>query len=854
MMQSFFQSSKAVPLEFNSLRDPNYQQPIHELKSNTLSIARKSFHPRNRPINAIPQAYFLDIYTDPESGIIEGISRISFKLKDPFKPIVSFDARNMEISSVFNQRGENLDFDYDGKILRIHLEANSPELVGRTVSIHYRALRSQNYFFTGPDASSPERSISAYTFTQPEGSQHWFPCIDRPNVKALLDIKITTPNAYKALSNGIMLSNKKAGSTNKFHYRMDFPVAPYLISLAVGKFTVIDLGTFNKKPLKLWSPPAIANAALTAVSNTKKMMKVIGDFTGLSYPFASYSQSVAQAWSSSMEHQSATTMGGWRIRGDLSGEGVVAHELAHQWFGDWVTCESWKEMWLNEGFASYLPFIYFSRTENHSSALDYHLWWREGYFAESKQYTRALSSPYNEIETIFDSHSYEKGALVIHLMRNIANRLPIAQNRKRELFSSALKIYLENQGQSNVRNSHLQFALEQASQQSWQKFFDQWVRSKGHPIISADINLKDKSITGTIEQIQANRSENRWGVFAFPLDIEVFGANGQRSLQTVDIYEAKQAIKLELDFTPVAYNLDPELIIPAEIQFKSESKRLHANWLEVLKNAPSSRSRLMALKRLLQVKPNKQQALIYQDILLAETSTYIKAESVALLSQYEEYYAIIEKILLQLESLAPSLLDLSVRRAIAHGKAWLVKHSQSPASSTEILSWQKKFLETPFTSEREAILDKLAFAKPRLAQEFALERLQEPHWVTKDRAHLIDVLTKNPSSISRDFILQMIESGSYHWFKRIVNNLSAIEYQDEHLVKNLIERIEGARFDYEIIYAMKLLGMQKNMMQSVCTFLASFKQRDLSDRVYEEEIRIAVAKSASNLQCSFPLR
>ena len=345
-------STFAKALNFSSLRNPQHDQSIHDIHTVKHLPSNKSFHPRDRRINAVPSAYHLDISVHPESGLIEGKNTISFKLKDPQNPTLSLDAGHMRIKAVHDKHRMPLGFDYDGKTLNIELPLHQTN-EQQAVTIHYEALRSQSFFLTGPDASNPNRSNSSYTFTQPEGSQHWFPCIDRPNAKALLDIKIATPEAYKALSNGLLISEKSLAGITRYHYRMDFPVAPYLISLAVGEFEVHELGTYQNKPLKLWSPPAIAHAALKEVSNTAKIMEAIEEFTGVSYPFSSYSQAVAQAWSSSMEHQSATTMGGWRIRGDLSGEGVVAHELAHQWFGDWVTCESWKEMWLNEGFASY---------------------------------------------------------------------------------------------------------------------------------------------------------------------------------------------------------------------------------------------------------------------------------------------------------------------------------------------------------------------------------------------------------------------------------------------------------------------------------------------------------------------
>ena len=480
--------------------------------------------------------------------------------------------------------------------------------------------------------------------------------------------------------------------------------------------------------------------------------------------------------------------------------------------------------------------------------MDYHLWWREGYFAESKLYARPLSGDSNSIDTIFDSHSYEKGALVIHLMRHIANRQPKTKGSS-ENFSQALKLYLDGKGGGNVRNDHLQAALESINHRSWQEFFDQWVRSKGHPIISAEINIKENTIVGMIEQVQATRETNRWRAFSFPLDIEIIGKRGEKVIQTVQIDQATQSFQLDLGFPPSAFNLDPDLIVPAEIEFRGSKVTLRANWLRILRHSTKEKSRLVALKRLFQVKPSTSDWRTYVDTIMADPSLYIKAESIAILSQYLEGFSHIERIIDHIADLPSSQLDLSIRRALAHGKTWLANHSPKQASHEAVLQWQSEYNASQYTSEREAILNKMSYAKLSMAQEFALERLQESHWVTKDRAHLIDVLTRTPSSISRNFIFKMIESGSYHWFKRIIDNLLLNGYQDEDLPAALINRAKNARYDYEIIYAIKSLSIQEEAKDEVCPFLYAMKGIGSAERAHFKDIQQAAIKAINKLEC-----
>lgn len=841
------------PINWRTIAHPDREIPIHEdfkpahqgpfngdNATDLEALNPWDNHPRNRPVSLDMEHYGLKLEVDPESGHIAGTASLRFHALRTLS-VAEFDAYDMTIESVASSQGEAFPFSYDGELLQVFLPLPMQFHETRTVVVSYKAERSQSLYLTGPDATDPQRMRAGYTFTQPEDSRMWFPCIDRPSDKALLDIELSVPEAYNGLSNGQLTSLLHRDGRVLFQYKMEQPIAPYLISLAVGNYQVHSLGQFKGKPLTLWTPPAIQTAALFETSRTSRMMESFSAFTGLDYPFASYAQSVAQAWGTSMEHQSATTMGGWRITGDRSGEGVVAHELAHQWFGDWVTCERWSELWLNEGFATYLPYVFFTDAGDKNSALGYEDYWRSGYFEEAKKRVHPLSSPDADYDNLFDSHAYEKGALVIKLMRHLAASYPSSDGE--ENFTKALRLYLTRQGTRTVRNTDLQAALEAVTGTSWQVFFDQWVRSKGHPQVSVTWHSEEGNLTLSLTQDQSLDGEKRWPTFQFPLELEAIGANGERWATTLDIYNSNHEVTLSPGFSVKAISLDPRWIVPIEINIVQGTDA----WLAVLTQSKHVHARIDAERTLLSLHTVVAEEGI-AEALLNHQPLYVIADALETLTKRVENKTVVVRLFDSLKSRKDEW-DRVIQGAYASTEAWLMTQREQSPTLEEEVQWQRDYFQARLTEERKAILDKLAHASLSRAQKFSIDRLQEPNWVTKDRAQLIDVLTLKPSDASLPFIENALQNASYFWFRRIAANLVKAKFDGPSLVPTLIKQANESRFLGVQLGAIELLANQLSSKDTVCPALIELQKIPAARPDRFQELREKINGVLTKLQC-----
>lgn len=806
-----------------------------------LSLTPLDNSPRNRPVDIDITHYSLKLHVDPRNGEIKGRATLTFKSKTKNRDKIILDAYDMQIQNIFDNSNTELPFSNDGEVITITLPTKLIQNQSYAVTIHYSAKRAQSFFITTAGPANPNRMTTGYTYTQPEGSRKWFPCIDRPSDKALMDIDLHIPKEFNGLSNGRLISLKQNAVENIYSYTMDKPISPYLVSIIIGNFQLNYLGQFREKPLTLWAPPQINHHALFETRNTLKMMESFTQFTATEYPFSSYTQSVAQAWGTSMEHQSATTMGGWRIAGDGSGEGVVAHELAHQWFGDWVTCERWTELWLNEGFATYMPYVFFSKSGQHNSALSYEDYWRDGYFAEAKKKVRALSGTAINIDNIFDSHSYEKGALIIKMLRELVTTTMSDKNA----FSWVLNYYFKQRGGKTVRNTDLQEALEKTTNISWQLFFDQWIRSPGHPILKVkyknDIN---NQIIINIEQSQTlDSKKSSWPTFSFPLEIELIGSNKKSKTKQVNIYNTNHEFRFHPGFAVKAINIDPRWVIPAEFTISQNQDQ----WLEIMRHSIHEKSRLYAMRNILTINSLAKKEFI--SLLKNETSLYLVVDALDKMTNNTKNLQAITEILKILKS-KEKTWDRIVRGGYASAEAWTISKQTEKITKNDEKKWQNDYLNSAFTSERRAALNKLKIASLERAHVFAINRLSESNWVTKDRGYIIDLLTKNPAPSSHAFIVSMLQTGSYYWVKRVIRNLISSKYQHEELVPMLIKLAKTHRYMKARVAAIELLSIQKLQKTKVCKALEQLSKKNTTNQAKWFEYVKKRALKTKNKLCS----
>jgi hypothetical protein len=859
-------AAPVTPVSLGDLRDPNVGAPLHA----DPSIDRPALegggileagHPRYRPARIDVTHYDIQVAVDPLGkgpGTVRGVVTLDFKADVQELDWFILDAVAMTIEGVKLADGSALAFTYDGTLLTINLPRALAKGEAARVAVAYETTAMDALFLTGPDATDPSRMPAGYTFTEPEGSSLWYPCLDRPADKATATIRVSVPKGYNALSNGLPLGSSTIGDTTTFGYLMEQPIATYLVSLAVGRYEVLSIPAASPTPesvptpLTLWTPPAIRDAALVETARTARMMEVFYQFTGLRYPFATYAQSIAQAWRTSMEHQTATTMGGWRIVGDGSGESVVAHELAHQWFGDWVTCRNWGELWLNEGFASYLPYVFHAAEGEADRALGTVVGWRAGYFGEAASgWAHALSQADPDMSDIFDSHAYEKGALVIHLLRSLANATaggepttgPAAPVDE-EVFTKALTRYLLARGRDTATSMDLQVALEAATGTSWQLFFDQWVRSAGHPVLTVASSWKDGVLTLAVEQTQS--TAGKWRAFTFPLAFDVVQADGEVVRKTFDVYDDEHVFSVALAEAPLGVVADPEWIVPAEITLPQDE----AAWTAVLTRSPFAPSRVTALRELAKLSPTAVSAVVLETVIHDESAT-VQATALELWSADSANRAAVEALAGSWATDgAPQ--DLVTRSAAARAEEWLVRTQGVAPSVDQEGEWQRRYLASGLQAERKALLNMLDFASHERAQQFALARIAEPQRVTQDRSALVDVLARAPTPAVEAFLAEAVGNASRYYRSVILSSLVAAGYDSPSVVEPLLARAADDREFGLRAASLKLLAVQRKSAARICPELPALMAVGLGTQRPEDllGVREAAKRASAELGCA----
>ena len=425
------------------------------------------------------------------------------------------------------------------------------------VAIDYSARPKAGLYFVGPDKDYPKKPRQIFSQGEPDLNRHWFPSWDYPNDKATSEMVATVKTPMMAVSNGKLLETADAsGGRRTYHWKMEQPHTTYLISIVVSEFTKIA-DEWSGIPVEYYVPPGYESMARVSFGDTPKMMAYFSEATGRRYPYAKYAQTtVADYMWGGMENITATTqtlrtLHEARIEPDYSSEGLVAHELAHQWFGDLVTTESWEHVWLNEGFADYFTALWIGHAHGEDGfALEMDDL-REGYLAEDGgEYRRPISTKrYTTPLRMFDSHTYNKGALVLHMVRGLLGE---------EGWWKAVREYVDRMAFRTATTADFQSAFEEASGASLGALVDQYIYGAGHPELAARWSYDPESGLVRIQLEQNQRTDSETGLFSFPLEVALVGDSGT-TVQRVSVKaEALQELAVPSRTRPRTVILDPK--------------------------------------------------------------------------------------------------------------------------------------------------------------------------------------------------------------------------------------------------------------------------------------------------------
>jgi aminopeptidase N len=514
------------------------------------------------------QNYIIRTNFDRTNKTVFGDTTVLLKpLKNDFKSF-EFDAVNLKFESV-KLEISNTELTYKTANNKIFITLDKPYSSSDTISVRlkYSAQPKKGIYFVDEQRENGSilRSSQIWTQGEPEESRHWFPSYDFPDDKATSEQFITVEKDETAIANGELLETiENTNQTKTFHFRMSAPHSTYLTSFVVGTYAKVS-DSYKNIPLGYFVYTDRTAIVPKAYGRTKDMMRVFEELTKVNFPFNKYDQTIVANFTfGGMENITATTMADTEIFladfefGKSAVEDLVSHELAHSWFGNLLTCKNWAELWLNEGFATYMEAAYREKTYGRNSYLSKIRSNAEQFMIDdliNKKKHGLFNTSAGNVEGLFDNPTttYQKGGAVIHTLRETVGT---------ENFWKAINIYLTRHKFQNVETGDLKKALEEVSGMNLDWFFLQWVYGTGHPKINVKqfYNPQTKVLDLTVSQVQSSGNLTP-AAFTLPMDLEITTAKGAKT-EKVEIKKRIERVSIKLDGKPSKIIFDKDEKIP----------------------------------------------------------------------------------------------------------------------------------------------------------------------------------------------------------------------------------------------------------------------------------------------------
>ncbi len=501
---------------------------------------------------------------------------------------LQLDAKGMNIHKVELVRaGKNIPLKYqytDSLVLQIKLDRTYKKDENYVVYIDYTAKPDEfktegsaaisdakGLYFINPKGEEKDKPTQIWTQGETEASSVWIPTIDKTNQKTTQEFILTVPAKYVSLSNGKLTAQKKnTDGTRTDTWVMELPHAPYLFFIGVGDFAVVK-DSYKGKEVNYYVEKSYEKVARKIFGLTPEMMKFFSEkVTGVEFPWVKYSQIVGRDYvSGAMEnttatlHQESAQQNARELVDGNSWEGTIAHELFHQWFGDYVTAESWSNLTVNESFADYSQLLW----------LEYKYGADEAGFENYKEMQSYLGSAesrskdlvrffYRDKEDMFDLVSYQKGGRILHMLRNYVGD---------EAFFKSLNKYLTTNKFGNGSAHKLRLAFEEVTGKDLNWFFNQWYFGSGHPKLEISYGYDVPTQTASV-YIKQTQSGDK--LFKLPMSIEVYHGSSKKRY-TVWAENAADTFSFSVASKPDLINVDADKVLLAE---KKDTKTL-SEWI-----------------------------------------------------------------------------------------------------------------------------------------------------------------------------------------------------------------------------------------------------------------------------------
>jgi len=447
------------------------------------------------------------------------------------------------------------------------------------IEIRYEGKPTKGLYFILPDKDYPTRPKEIWTQGESEDTRYYLPTYDYPNDRLTTETILTVPSSWITVSNGKLIGISEAGSSMKtWTWRESVPSSTYLITVVAGEFDEVK-DSFHGLPLTYYAPKGRGDRLAVNYGRTPAMVELFTKKIGVEYPWEKYAQVMVDDFvAGGMENSSATTNTASSLRNPklipefpTDEDDLISHELAHQWFGDLVTCKDWGNIWLNEGFASFFELVW---REAHypKDDTDYHLWtMARDWFWKSDLYAKPIVRFDFDDSSEFDGNAYQKSALVLHMLRHQIGE---------DAFWHGAKRYLEVNRGRNVVTADLIRAIEEANHINVDRFFDDWIYGAGAPKFDLSYSYDDAKHQVRLKVKQTQKVGGHVGLFHAPVDVEITTPSGPK-LYPIAISKEAETFSFPSDVVPLMVLFDKGDYLLKSADFHKEKKE----WIYQLKHA-----------------------------------------------------------------------------------------------------------------------------------------------------------------------------------------------------------------------------------------------------------------------------
>ena len=539
---------------------------------------------------------------------------------------VFFDSVGLTIQSVTLNRAA-IKFETSADKLIVPLPAAAKAGDKFEIAIRYEGKPAKGMYFILPDKDYPDRPRQIWTQGESEDTRYYLPTYDYPNDRLTTETILTVPASWITVSNGKLMNVSEAGKGLKtWYWKESVPSSTYLITVVAGEFDEVR-DTWHGIPVTYYAPKGRGDRLPLNYGRTPAMMELFSKKFGVDYPWEKYAQVMVDDFvAGGMENSSATTNNSSSLVHPklapeyFTGEDdLISHELGHQWFGDLVTCKDWGDIWLNEGFATFLEAVW---TEAHygKDQADYERWnnARE-WFESNSLWNKPIVRHDFDDSSEFDGNAYNKAGWVLYMLR---------QQIGEDAFYRGLKYYLDvNRGKSVV-TADLAKAIEESAHVNVDQFFSQWLYGAGAPKfdLSYTYDGEKHQVMLTVTQIQ--KVEGRVGLFRVPVEVEITTGSGPK-LYNFTVSKDKQTFPLSAESAPLMVLFDKGGHILKSAEFHKERKE----WLYQVKNATDLADRADAVVALGKMKNDDEVVAVLGDILRNDKAWGVRATAADTLGQ-----------------------------------------------------------------------------------------------------------------------------------------------------------------------------------------------------------------------------